>query len=162
MAESASPPLQPPVPALELLARFEVDLGEPLELGETPAGRRRIVPIVGGRFEGPAFRGAVLPGGADWQLVLADGTAVIDTRYTLRTHDGALVYITTRGVRAGSPEVLARIAAGEAVDPASYYFRVVVTLETSHPAYTWLTRRLFVGAAVRLASRVVYDAYQVT
>ncbi|HLI27329.1 MAG TPA: DUF3237 domain-containing protein [Chloroflexota bacterium] len=155
-------PFEPPVPALQHLARFEVEVGDPLELGETPAGRRRIIPIQGGRFQGPAFQGTILPGGADWQLVLADGTAVIDTRYTLRTADDALIYITTRGYRSGSPEVLARIAAGEPVDPRRYYFRVLVGFETGHPAYRWLTTRVCVGAALRLKNLVVYDAYQLT
>ncbi|MBX5489818.1 MAG: DUF3237 domain-containing protein [Chloroflexi bacterium] len=160
MARPAVP--TPPVPALQHLARFDVAIGDPLDLGEVGTGRRRVIPILGGHFHGPAFQGTILPGGADWQLVLPDGTALIDTRYTLRTHDDAVVYIATRGVRSGPPAVLERIAAGEVVDPSAYYFRVGVTFETGHPAYRWLTTRLFVAAAVRLANRVLYDAYQLT
>lgn len=154
--------ITPPTPGLELLGRFEVMIGEPLEIGTTPAGRRRTIPILGGRFEGPRVRGDVLAGGADWQSVLDDGTAIIDTRYTLRTEDGALIAIATRGLRHGPPEVIAALARGESVDPAAYYFRVTVDLQTAAPAYEWLTRALIVAAAARLADTVIYDAYVVT
>ncbi len=151
----------PVVPALELLAHFEVELGEVLDLGDTHLGHRRIVPIVGGRFVGPGLSGAILSGGADWQVVRPDGTADIDTRYTLRTEAGELVSIRTAGVRAGPPEVLAAIAAGAAVDPASYYFRVTVALETGAPRLRWLNDVVAVGSAVRQASRVLHDTYVV-
>jgi hypothetical protein len=153
--------IKPVVPHLELLGHFRADLGEPLELGQTPWGRRRVIPIAGGEFEGPALDGTILAGGADWQVVHADGTASIDTRYTLQTHDGALISVATHGVRHGSQEVLARIAAGEVVDPAEYYFRVSVRYETSESEYGWLNRIVAVASAVRLASTVVYDAYVV-
>ncbi|HZU17605.1 MAG TPA: DUF3237 domain-containing protein [Candidatus Dormibacteraeota bacterium] len=152
----------PPSPSLEFLARFEVELGEPLEVGETGGGRRRIIPIVGGRFRGPRLSGRVLPGGADWQLVEARGVARIDTRYALETDDGALVFISTRGVRHGPPEVIAALARGEWVDPGRYYFRVTLRFETGAPAYDWLNRAVAVGAAVRLPAAVVYDAFLVT
>src|SRR5277367_4754503 len=122
MADGEAFTLQLPVPGLEPLAHVEVHLGEPLEIGHTPAGRRRVIPIVGGRFDGAKLRGEVLGGGADWQSVLDDGTAIIDTRYTLRTHDGALIAIATRGQRHGPPDVLAAVARGESVDPTTYYF----------------------------------------
>jgi uncharacterized protein DUF3237 len=152
---------EPVVPTLEHLMRVEAELGEPLEVGTTPAGRRRVIPIAGGRFEGERLRGEVLPGGADTQMVLPDGTAVIDTRYTLRTDDGALIAIATQGVRAGAPETLAALARGELVDPADYYFRVLVRLEAAG-AYEWLGRLLVVASAVRTANAVAYDAYVVT
>ena len=113
----------PAVPRLERLFRATVEIGAPLSVGMTPLGERRIIPITGGRFEGEKLSGEVLAGGADWQLVRPDGTALLEARYTLRTRDGALVYVRNRGVRSGPREVLARIARGEAVDPAGYYFR---------------------------------------
>jgi hypothetical protein len=104
----------------------------------------------------------VLAGGADTQALLDDGTAIIDTRYTLRTADGALIAIATRGVRAGPPDVLDALARGDAVDPGAYYFRVAVELQTAAPAYDWCNRALIVAAAARLPRHVVYDAYRVT
>jgi len=153
--------IDPIAPRLELLGHFRAELGEPLELGQTPWGRRRVIPIAGGEFHGPLLRGTVLAGGADWQVVHADGAATIDTRYTLQTDDAALISVATQGVRHGPAEVLERIAAGELVSPAEYYFRVSIRYETSESAYGWLNRIVAVASAVRLASTVLYDAYVV-
>ncbi|WP_018333296.1 DUF3237 domain-containing protein [Actinomycetospora chiangmaiensis] len=151
-----------PTPGLEFLAHVEVELDAPVDLGVTDAGHRRIVPIVGGRVTGERFSGIVVPGGADWQAIQADGAITIDTRYLLRSDDGADVYVRTAGVRAGPPEVLAALARGEEPDPSSYYFRVHATFETSAPRYACMTRVLTVAVAARRASQVVYDAYVVT
>lgn len=151
-----------PVPGLEFLAHVEVELGEVLDLGVTDAGHRRIVPITGGTVTGERFSGVVVPGGADWQVIQADGATTIDTRYTLRADDGALVHLRTAGIRSGPPEVLAALLRGEDVDPSSYYFRVHATFETSAPQHAWLTRVLTVAVARRRASAVVYDAYTLT
>lgn len=152
----------PPVPGLEFLAKFEVELGPIQELGDIGIGRRRVIPITGGKFEGPDFKGKVLCLGADWQLVCQDGTAVIDTRYGLETEDGALIYITTNGFRHGPPEVIAAIGRGETVDPAKYYFRVNIRFETGARKYLWLNRTLAVGAGMRLANNVLFTGYRVT
>ncbi len=154
--------IQPVEPRLELIGRCRADLGEPLELGQTPWGRRRIIPILGGAFDGPRLRGAILAGGADWQVVHEDGMAAIDTRYTIQTRDDALISVATRGVRHGPPEVLRRLAEGQPVDPGEYYFRVSIQYEAGDPAYQWLNRLVAVASAVRLADQVIYDAYAVT
>ena len=153
--------LQPPRPDLELVTRVVVQLEAPRSLGQTPWGERRLVAITGGHFAGPRLRGIVLPGGADWQVIHSDGMTSVDTRYGLQTHDGALIFIATRGVRWGSPETLARIFRGEAVDPSAYYFRVSAQLETGAAAYTWVNQRIFVGSAARLLDAVVYDLFEV-
>ncbi|MEU8251153.1 DUF3237 domain-containing protein [Nonomuraea sp. NPDC048916] len=147
---------------LEPLATFTVELDPILELGQSPWGRRRVINIVGGVFEGPRLRGEVLPGGADWQVVHADGMASIDTRYTLRTHDGAHLYISTSGVRHGPAAVMARLAAGEPVDPGEYYFRLFCRFETGDDRYLWLNRTLAVASAARTADAVRYEAYALT
>ena len=153
---------EPIAPGLELLARFHVELEPIQDLGVTPWGHRRIIPIAGGSFDGPRLRGEVLPGGADWQIVHEDGSATIDTRYSLRTHDDALIHIRTQGIRSGPPDVLAAVANGVDVDPALYYFRVVVLLETGAAPYDWLNRAVVLGSAQRLPDAVRYDAYRVT
>ena len=102
-----------PKPQLSLVYRLEAQLGEPLDLGETALGRRRIVPQTSGTFTGPEISGHLLPGAsADWQTVLRDGTALADIRYTLQTDSGDLLYVQSRGVRHGPAEVLARLARG--------------------------------------------------
>ncbi|UGQ12716.1 DUF3237 domain-containing protein [Yinghuangia sp. ASG 101] len=151
--------LRPPRPGLEPLARFRVALDPVLDLGATPWGNRRIIPIVGRSFAGPRLTGAILPGGGDWQVVHADGTADIDTRYTLRTHDGACVMLATTGLRHGPPDVLAGLARGEHVDPGSSYFRLVLRFETSDERYAWLNRTIGVASGMRTADAVAYDAY---
>jgi hypothetical protein len=153
--------LSPVTPTLERLFRAEVEIAAPLSVGMTPRGERRIIPITGGRFTGEKLSGDVLPGGADWQLVRPDGTALLEARYTLRTKDGALVYVRNRGVRSGPSDVLARLARGEAVDPASYYFRTHPEFETGAPQYAWLNDLLAVCSAVRAANAVTLDFYAV-
>ena len=152
---------EPPKPELEFLARFSVDLVAPIwELGKTSdLGKRRIIPITGGKFEGPRLSGEIMNNGADWQIVTDDGLAIIDTRYLLKTNDGSYIMLQTRGYRYGPPEVMARVAKGEVVDPKEYFFRVYTQFETSAPQYLWLNRAMGFGMAMRLGNAVVYDAY---
>ena len=106
-------------------------------------------------------RKAVEAGGADWQVVHDDGVLEIDTRYSARTADGGLLHLRTRGIRSGPPEVLEALLQGAPVAASDYYFRIVVTVETSVPELRHLQDSLLVAAAARSADRVVYDAYRV-
>jgi hypothetical protein len=154
--------LEPVAPRLEPLCRATVEIGEPLVVGDTLLGVRRIIPITGGRVEGARLQGVVLPGGADWQIVRGDGSARLEARYTIRTPDGALIYVRNVGLRCGPPEVLARLGRGEPVDPAAYYFRTTPRFETGATAYTWLNDLVAVGSAVRRPDAVILDFYAVT
>jgi hypothetical protein len=140
---------------------LDAQLGPVQEIGSLAAGRRRVVPITGGTLEGPRLRAEILPGGADWQLITATGSAIIEARYTVRADDGALILVHSRGVRSGPPEVLARLAAGERVDHAAYYFRTLYTLECGAAAHAWLNERLFIAIAERLPSGVVGDVFEI-
>ena len=148
-------------PGLEYAFTAFVSAGVPLDAGPIAAGRRRIIPITGGHVEGPRLTGVVLPGGADWQVVLPDGTAQLVARYTLRATDGTLISVVNRGVRRGPPEVLARLAAGEAVDPASYYFRAAPCFEVAPGPHDWLARSVFVATGERLPYQVVIRVFVV-
>ena len=117
LVEGVQAPQTPP-PKLTLAFTINVQVGPPTELGEVPRGRRRIIPILGGTFEGPNIRGKVVPGGADWQIVRADGFAELDTRYTLQTDTGQSIYIQNAGIRHAPPEITRKLLAGEPVDPA--------------------------------------------
>lgn len=154
---------EPPPINLEPLARFTVNLEAPVwELGIVgPQGKRRIIPITSGHFDGPRFKGKILNNGADWQLVDSNGVANIDTRYLLETDDGALIYLQTKGYRHGPADVLAKVAKGEPVDPSLYYFRVTLQFEASDPKYEWLNSVVGVGSAMRLQNAVIYDAFLV-
>ncbi len=146
---------------LEFVFAAFVDIGTPLDVGPIAAGRRRIIPITGGRVEGPRLTATVLPGGADWQVVLPDGTAQLVARYTLRAEDGALISVVNRGVRRGPPEVLARLAAGEMVDPSEYYFRASPMFEVAPGPHEWLTRSVFVATGERTQAQVVIKVFEV-
>jgi hypothetical protein len=154
--------LDPPALKFTPLARFSVNLVAPIwELGATSGlGKRRIIPITGGHFEGARLKGKILDSGADWQVVTPDDVAIIDTRYLLQTDDGALIYLRTEGFRFGPREVMKQVAAGVDVDPAQYQFRLTLRFETSAPQYAWLNHTIGVGSAMRLGNAVIYDAFE--
>ena len=136
-------------------------MATPQELGETPQGRRRIIGITGGRFSGERLSGRVLPGGADWQLVRADGVADLDARYTLETEDGALIYVRNRGYRHGPAAVLTKLSKGENVDPSLYYMRTTPRFETGDARYAWLNRMVCVATGARRPAAVELDVYEI-
>jgi hypothetical protein len=147
---------------LQPLFKAEITLAPAQELGDTPQGRRRIIGITGGRFSGERLSGRVLPGGADWQVIRADGVADLDARYTLETGDGALIYVRNRGYRHGPADVLKKLSLGEAVDPSLYYMRTTPSFETGDARYSWLNRMVCVATGVRRAAAVELDVYEVT
>lgn len=128
-------------------------------VGATPTAFRRIGVVYGGRFEGERLSGEVLDGGSDWQSVRSDGSTMLDVRLILRTDDGALIAVTYKGLRHGSPEVIARIETGEEVDPASYYFRINPMFETAS-VNAWLNDILAVGIGHRFADGPVYNLFE--
>lgn len=148
-------------PGLTFVCELRANVGAPQEIGLVRGGRRRIVPILGGRVEGPALRGTILPGGADWQLIQPDGFSELDTRYTIRTDEGAVIYVQNAGIRHAPPEIMERLLAGEVVDPALVYFRTVPRFETPAPEWQWLTRAVFVGAGARYPDVVVIRFFRV-
>jgi len=153
---------QLPDPHLTPVYRLDATLGEPLDLGDSTRGHRRIVPLAGGTFTGPEISGTLVPGAsADWQTVLADGTALGDIRYTLQTNGGALLDVRSRSVRHGPAEVLARLRRGEDVDPGEYTFRAATQIETAAPELDWLNKGVFVSVAGRGPARVIYETYLV-
>jgi len=126
-----------------------------------PAGaERRISDISGGTVSGDRLSGAILPGGTDWQTIRDDHAALLDARIVIRTDDDALIAMHYTGIRHGPPEVLARIARGEEVDPAAYYFRVVPDFATSAPRYEWLNRITAIGIGHRRADGPIYSIFE--
>jgi hypothetical protein len=151
-----------PDPRLNPIYRLEASVGDPQDLGETSAGNRRIVPLTGGSFSGPELRGTLLAGAsADWQILLPDGTALGDVRYTLKTERGDLLYVQSKSVRHGSTAVLERLARGEDVDAAEYTFRTTVKIETGADSVDWLNKGIFVSVGGRQPAGVIYEVYLV-
>jgi hypothetical protein len=147
-------------PTLTFAFELRAQVGEPLEIGQVPHGRRRIVEILGGTVKGPAFSAKVLPGGADWQLIQPDGFSELDTRYTLETEQGQRVYVQNAGIRHAPPDVMQKLLAGQIVDPKLVYFRTVPKFETAAPELQWLARSVFVGIGERFPAEVVVRFYR--
>ena len=143
------------------LAILTVVLGPAQRLGKTPEGDRKIVPVLGGSFIGPKITGRILPGGGDWALTRSDGILFLDVRLTIESEDGALIFCRYTGQRHGPPEVMARLAKGERVDPSEMYFRIAPCFETSDSRYLWLNRLLAVGIGERLPQGPRYHVHEV-
>jgi len=141
--------------------RIHAELADILHLGRTPSGERRMIAILGGRVEGDKLNGRVLPGGADWQIIRADGSADIKASYVIETLAGARVAVTSEGLRHGPPDVMAKLSAGEPVAPELYYFRTVMRFETSEPSLDWLNRILALARGARQPKAVQLDVYEV-
>ena len=145
----------------EPIFSIRCELANILDLGLTPFGHRRVVNILGGPVTGAKLKGRVLPGGADWQIVAADGCIDVHACYTIESDAGALIQVDSKGMRHGPPEVLARLANGEDVDPSLYYFRTVMRFETAHPSTEWLNRILGLARGAREKNAVRLDVYEV-
>jgi len=139
-----------------LLMMLHVVVGGVQKIGAVPHGTRVTAPIASGHFEGPRLRGKVLPGGGDWTLLRGDGVLELDLCITLETDDGALIYMTSFGLRHGPPDVIAALARGESVDPATYYFRTTPRFETGHPEYAFLNRLVAVSSGARRPEGPIY------
>jgi hypothetical protein len=152
----------PAEPTLDFIFEATVTLDPPREVGKTKYGIRRIIGINGGTFQGPEMKGVVLPGGADWQTVRADGTADLVATYSLQTDDGVIIFIDNRGIRTAEPEVLARLARGEDVPPSEYYMRTYTNFEVDENSkYSWLNKAVVICTGMRKANSVILRFYKV-
>jgi len=151
----------PAAPSLAFFATLSVEVAPAHEIGPTPSGRRRVIPILGGRVQGDGWSARVLPGGADFQAIVTPTLARLDARYVLETDAGELIYVVNRAIRVASADVTARLVRGEPVDPALVYFRCAPTFETAAPSLAWINERVFVGSGVRLPDRVEIHCFTV-
>jgi len=89
---------EPPAPQLRFVFEEQVTLAADVPVGETPMGKRNIVPITGGTFAGPGLHGKVMPGGWDWQLINASGCFNLHADYMIQTDDGAIIHVVNQGM----------------------------------------------------------------
>ncbi len=144
----------------EPILRIHAELADILQFGTTPIGERRVINILGGTVSGK-LTGKILPGGADWQFIRGDGAAHVEARYTIQSDTGALILVSSEGVRHGPPEVLARLLTGEIVDPSLYYFRTAMRFETGDKDLGWLNRIIAIAHGARQKNAVKLDVYEV-
>jgi hypothetical protein len=150
-----------PTPTLERVVDCVVHVGAPMDIGETPVGRRRIIPITSGSMNGPMLHGHVLPGGADFQLLSSPTQSFIQARYILQTREGEQIFIENTGMRVASPEVIEQINQGQQVDPALVYFRTTPRFETASPRLRWMMESVFIGTGARYPDRVELSFFRV-
>jgi hypothetical protein len=148
-------PPEPQVLASVFALELRVEVARPVVIDDS----RRVVPITGGEFKGDNISGRILPGGADWQRVRPDGVTELEARYTLEADDGTKIGVMNRGLRHGPPEVMAQLAAGQAADPNSYYFRTVPEFAVPPGLHEWLARSIFVGVGERRSDLVVIRVF---
>ena len=151
-----------PPPQLEHVCDLAVTIAAPVEVGHTPAGLRRMIPITGGTVTGPRLNGKVLAGGADFQLILGGGTqAHLDARYVIELDDGSRVFVQNTALRVASLENSQRIMNGQPVNPEEIYFRCQPKMEATTPAWAWVSESQFIGTGRRAPDGVFLSFYRV-
>ncbi len=130
LAASADRAEPPAALQTEFVYEAVVEIGALVEVGDTPSGRRRYIPILGGTFEGAGIRGVVLPGGADWQTERRDGVTEVDALYSMKCDDGTVIIVRNTGV----------IAEG------GRYLRTSPRFDVPEGPHAWLMRAQFLGS----------------
>jgi hypothetical protein len=139
-----------------------VQVAAPVTIGNGPEGLRRFVAIEGGPVEGPLFKGRVLAGSGDWQVVRPDGVLNADARYTLESHDGVKIACHNHGIRHAPPDIMAKLMKGEPVPLDSYYFRTSAQFEAPLGSpYEWMNSAMFAGRAEREPAAAIIHFFRV-
>lgn len=142
------------------IGELRIEVTASYMVGDNPQGFRRIDRLDAGHFKGPKIDGRIVQG-TDILLGGRDGAMRPDVRLVVELDDGQPLLITYRGVRHGPPEVMARIAKGEPVEPATYYLRTLHTYETGSQKYDWLNRIVAVGVGRRETGAAIYDMFEI-
>ncbi|MEO1100828.1 MAG: DUF3237 domain-containing protein [Pseudomonadota bacterium] len=143
------------------LMQLDVSFEAPLVLANTPLGLQRLLVARGGKFEGDALAGKVLPGGGDWVRHRADGAANLDIRFTLQTDDKHLIGLSARGIFNASADIAARLQAGETPDPTAYYFRTAMFFETGAARYQRLNSLIAIGVGTLIPNGMSTRVFEV-
>ncbi|MCM3160634.1 DUF3237 domain-containing protein [Metabacillus litoralis] len=143
------------------LFKANIQVANPIEVGDVGTGIRRVIPIIGGAFEGEGIKGKILSGGADYQMIRYDGVTEALAHYVIETDDGVPIYVINKGYRHGPKEIIDKIIRGEQVPDGSYYFKTTPTFETSSEKYSYLNRMIYIGEGLRGPNDVQISFYQV-
>ena len=132
-------------PASDLESEFLMELLLDVD-PHLDAGHTSIAPVTGGSFSGARLQGTVHNGGADW-ITQVSGHSSLDVRITLETEDGAIIYMTYKGV----------VARGD----SGLYWRVTPVFNTASEEYDWLNHKVFVGKSKQIEGKVAYDIFEI-
>ena len=149
------------LPVLEPLCEYYATLKPPVVVGAGPYGTRQIFDVTGGEVTGPRLRGRILPSGADWVMVGADGVGRLDVRATIETHDGAYLYVSYVGMLHLTDAVAQALAGGPPTEFGETYFYVNPRFETGDPRYAWLNRAFVLSQGRVGPGRVEYRVFEV-
>lgn len=155
---------EPQPPELEYFGRLSIEVAEPVEVGRTHAGQRRVIPITGGTLSGPCTSGTILNAGADFQVIRSATESDLDARYVIELADGARVFVTNVAYRTGSAEDIAAIAEGTKVPADRIYFRCAPRFEvadTPDTSWQWLESTVVIGSGQREPDAVIIDLWVV-
>ncbi len=149
-------------PELEFLFSYTAELEDPQQMvGGGPFGQRMIAHVTGGEVDGPRLKGEVLDGGGDWALIDEHSTLRLDARITLRSHDGAHIFVSYRGVIAPlDAETLTKVYTST-LEPGDIYYRTAPIFETGDERYAWLNTTVAVAVGHLAPDRVSYDVFGV-
>lgn len=126
---------------MEFALQLKVTLGEAFSCGETQHGRRTVIPITGGTFEGPNIKGTIISGGADYQIAnTAINRTELEAIYCIKTDDGVYIHVRNRGI----------ISSGTDADgKPTFYFRAAPQFEAPVDSkYAWMNNSLFLCSPV--------------
>ena len=149
---------------LRYLMTIAVEAMPPASLGMFPIGERRLTAFTGGTFNGADgldLTGTIAPGGVDWQIVRSDATIELRAHYLLVTDKDESIEVESNGIRVMSPEVVARFAKGEPLEPSEYYFRSHIRLSTGSPRLAHLNNRIAVSTGERRQKTVLIHIHDV-
>lgn len=158
------PSTHPQPPALAYFGRLTIDVAEPVEVGRTFAGQRRVIPIIGGTLVGPEVTGTILNAGADFQVLRSATVSDLDARYVVELDDGARLFVTNVAYRTGSAEDISALADGRHVPAERIYFRCAPRFEvadTQTSSWQWLESTVVIGSGRREPNAVIIDLWVV-
>lgn len=148
--------------AYEEIFTVSIVVDKPILIGQdNMVGRRQLIPIISGEINGKGFKGKVMPGGVDSQIIRPDGKCELSARYGIMLEDGAAIYIENNGIRTVSEEYVEDVKAGKFVSPDAYYFRTNPTFEVYDERYRWMMNQIFVCYATRLPEKVLIKFFRI-
>jgi hypothetical protein len=130
------------------MGTITVQLGERIEVGSGPKGTRLVVDVESIEVESDRVRASLAAtDAADWLTLSEDGSiGCVDVRFTLKTDDGAYIYVEYAG----------------RADMANGLIATAPTFQTGDERYAWLNKIQAVGAGVLEGNgRLIYSLYEV-